>query len=98
MRRDGIPESAAGDPWVWPDGSSLKYDAWEVLAWLEDPDTGEPYVFLTFVVNALRWSGLGDVGVDMFIRDFNRGRNDQRRLVCGKVRRYIRACLGYASS
>lgn len=114
LKRDGIPTDSAGDPWVVPDSNSGKYDKDTVLLWLADPKASvrryasqpdamddsetEPYVFLTFIYNALKWSGHSDLGVGYQIQQFNKVDNYGRRIVCGTVRRYIRACLGYASS
>lgn len=98
LKRDGIPTDTGGDPWVWPNPETGKYDAHYVKSWLADPDSGEPYVFGTFIWHALKRSGLTDQGAAYYVREFNESkRPDMRRLVCGKVRRYIRACLGYAA-
>lgn len=98
LKRDGIPTESGGDPWVFPDSSSGKYPTDIVLAWLDDPDTKEPYIFLAFIYRALTWSGLSDFGIEYQMRAFNSADNYSRRILCGTVRRYIRACLGYASS
>jgi hypothetical protein len=95
LKRDGIPTDTAGDPFVWPDRENGKYAAHYVMNWLSDPDSGEPYIFGTFIYHAFRMAGATDIGIAYYIRDFNAGRN--RRTVTSRVRRYIRACLGYAA-
>lgn len=110
LKRYGVPLDMAGDPWI-PVGSDGLYRAEHVRFWIGEPSAvrahgedptqegaQEPYVFGTLVYNALRWSGLADAGARMFMHDFNNGRGDARRMVTQKVRRYLRACLGYASS
>ena len=99
LKRDGIPTESGGDPWIIPESSSGKYPTDIMLAWLNDPDTKEPYIFLNFIYTALKWSGQSDFGVEWAIQRFNENSdNYSRRVLCGTVRRYIRACLGYASS
>lgn len=97
LKRDGIPTDSTGDPFAWPDKDSGKYPAHIMRAWLDDPDTKEPYIFLAFIYNALKWSGHTDFGIEYQLQQFNDD-DRNRRVTCGTVRRYIRACLGYASS
>ncbi len=98
LKLHGIPTESGGDPWIIIDETSGKYPTDIMLAWLDDPDTKEPYIFLTFIYRALKWSGHTDFGVSYQMQQFNKADKYGRRHVCGTVRRYIRACLGYASS
>lgn len=99
LNKGGVPTNTGGDPWVSPDPKTGKYSREHVMEWLSDPDTKQPYVFGTFIVNALRFSGMTDVGISMYLSDFNKRKQDgyHSALVIRKVRRYIRACLGYAT-
>lgn len=98
LKRDGIPTESGGDPWIIPDSKSGKYSEDIMRAWLNDPDTKEPYIFLTFIYRALKWSGRTDFGIQIQIEGFAKESARTRAYLCGTVRRYIRACLGYASS
>jgi len=108
LRDGGIPTDVSGDPWVLPDPQSRKYPAEQVMLWLGDPKTceawgedvaAEPYVFGTFIYNALRFCGFRDSAIGHIFTEFNqRSDSHWRKHVCRSVRRYIRACLGYASS
>ena len=96
--KDGVPDGSNGDPWVIADRETGKYAPHLVLDWLGYTDSeAEPYVFQTFIWNALKWNGCTDLHAGMLMQRFNKDRHD-RRYMCQKVRRYIRACLGFASS
>lgn len=106
LRKDGIPEDAGGDPWVAPSADTGKYDKDTVLLWLGDnaaalrqgTEVDGPYVFQNFIWQAILWSGHNNMAADYWMREFNRPGAYQRKHICRTVRRYIRACLGYASS
>lgn len=106
LRESGIPEDFSGDPWVSPNAETHKYPRELVLMWIgaspemhmQDDEQHEPYVFATLIYHALAQSGLTDQGIAYYVQNFNNGNANARRLVCGKVRRYLRACLGYAAS
>ena len=97
MLADGIPLDTGGDPWVAPEDGG-KYAEQYVLEWLGLGDSDEPYVFGSFIFNAYAWSGRSVTAMAYRVRLFNEGDKSQRRYITGMVRRYIRACLGYASS
>jgi len=114
LRRHGVPVDTAGDPWIptRPDGlyDAQYVRLWLTEPEAvrahgedpEDPDEQEPYVFGTLVANALEWSGLRSESVALFVRQHNhaveQGQRPDSFHVISKVRRYLRACLGYASS
>ena len=97
LKRFGVPTSPGGDPFVWPDPETGKYAPEEVLLWLDDPDTHEPYIFATFIYNAFKFGGFSDSNIAYWITEFNRSDRSRQTVVCRRVRRYIRACLGYAT-
>jgi hypothetical protein len=96
LRTYGVPKDGSGDPWVFADKATHKYDAGQVQEWLRDPDTDEPYVFQTFIVNALRYAGCNDGTIGYWLtQSWERGIDSTE--ICRRVRRYIRACLGLAA-
>ena len=88
IKRDGFPNPSAGDPFVWPDAQTGKYSAHYVRAWLE-----ESYIFGTLVCHALMFAGVRKEHLGIHLSDHLR--NDA--MTHRRIRRYIRACLGYAS-
>lgn len=77
-------ERSAGDPWVLPDEHG-KLDSYFVRDWIESR-----YCFGKLALWALEFSGRANAGrlLPMFPRD----------IIDSAVRRYLRACMGYASS
>jgi len=81
-----LPHPESGDPFIAPDETTGKYEESCVRLWL-----AEKYVFGSFIVAAGRYAGLTDLGISYTM--FNgRDRSARRR-----IRRYIRACLGYGT-
>lgn len=93
-REGNLPEPYGGDPFIPPDPATGKYPAGVVRDWLR-----EKYVFGSFIRAAYRFSGMTDQGIWYTIYDpQERGRGmsgPDLRLFSRKLRRYIRACLGY---
>jgi hypothetical protein len=88
------PEGSGGDPWVWPNPKTGKLSESDVRSFLR-----EQYVFLTMFDHACKWAGMGDMYLAMAFRESPeraKGRHSLRRGVAAKVRRYLKACLGYA--
>ena len=81
-----IPEPSGGDPWILPDPVSGKYGAKYVRDWLR-----EKYVFGSLAVAAGRYAGLADMGIALLM--FNGSDATTRR----RIRRFLRACLGYCA-
>lgn len=80
----------AGDPWVVPNDKGL-YAEDAVRDWLEGA-----YVTRQVFVQALRHSGMPEVGVGMTVRDAER-RGHADKWAAGKVRRFLMKCLGHAA-
>jgi hypothetical protein len=97
LKKDGIPagKESGGDPFAWPDPKTGKYSADLIRDWLKDQ-----YVFLAMVTSAVTWRGVGSsgplfyLGITTGLTYEKRGKVDARTAQI--VRRYLRACLGYA--
>ena len=81
-----LPRPDSGDPWVNPDKVTGKYSESNVRDWLKTE-----YVFGSFIVAAGRYAGLQDIGINMCMF------NGADMMVRRRIRRYIRACLGYGT-
>ena len=87
LRRMGeIPRPDGGDPWISPDPKTGKFPESIVRDWLR-----EKYVFGSLSVAAGRYAGLTDTGIAWLM--FNGSDATTRR----RIRRYLRACLGYCA-
>jgi len=90
-RERGLPsaEDSRGDPWIVPDVNG-KVPDYVVRDWVESK-----YVHRLLFALACRFTGLDDRGVAIWIADADRRGLD--RLALGRIRRYVRVCLGLAS-
>ena len=88
FRARGLPtiEESGGDPWILTQG---KVDESTMLDWLKSK-----YVHRTLFALAHKWAGITDRGVEVWSRDIDRRGGELDRFHLGRIRRYIRACLG----
>ena len=83
-----MPEESGGDPWVIDDGR--KIDDGCMRDWIESR-----YVFLRLFKMAHMYAGASEYGVALYAQSAWRRGLD--RMDLSRIRRYCRACLGYAA-
>ena len=93
-RTKGLPtaEKSQGDPWAFPNQETGKVEESVVRDWIETQ-----YVFRSFYIMALRFAGIQDRGIGMYMDMIDRKGGKLDRIDYSRIRRYARACIGYAS-
>lgn len=92
-RKQGLPsaEKSGGDPWVFPDPKTGKIQEHIMRDWLRSK-----YVFRSLYAMAAKYAGGSDQTVGIWLMMADRaGRLDSTDY--RRIRRFIRACLGYES-
>lgn len=87
----GLPsaEESGGDPWIFTAG---KVGAHIMRDWMRSR-----YVFRKLYVLALQFAGLQDAGIACHLHAIDRRGGKLDRIDIGRIRRYVRACLGGAA-
>jgi hypothetical protein len=93
-KRKGLPpqEKAAGDPWVFPNAENGKIQEYVMRDWVESK-----YVFRSLYIHAMRFAGIRDVGIGIYMDQIDRRKGKLEAIDTRRIRRYVRACLGYES-
>ena len=90
-RKRGLPtrEESGGDPWVFGDA---KVSESTMLDWVKSQ-----YVHRRLFDLAHRWAGTSEFGIAYYTETVDRRGGKLDRFDQGRIRRYIRACLGLAA-
>ena len=90
-RKRGLPtrEESGGDPWVFGDA---KVSESTMLDWVKSQ-----YVHRRLYSLAHRWAGTPELGIAYYAETIDRRGGKLDRFDQGRIRRYIRACLGLAA-
>lgn len=93
-RKKGLPpaEKSGGDPWVFPDPETGKINEHIMRDWLQTK-----YVFRSLFAMAMKYAGMQDHGVAIRLHMTDRSGGKLDKMELSRIRRFIRACLGYES-